>query len=102
MQLDDVRPLDLPNVSAGASFVNAEKRPQIIDRAAVDVQRIRQKLADGGVPTRCIDGLRVSSLEKKCVRLGARFGVAAEKDAHVALERRRKDRKRLTLPDCRY
>jgi hypothetical protein len=47
VQLDQVGPVNLPQVGAGASFVDAEQRIERLEGAAMIVEGRRQQLADG-------------------------------------------------------
>jgi len=55
----------------------------------VDVQVVRQQLADGRALAGQIDGGRVAGLEQERVRLGTRPCIGAEERLHVALQRER-------------
>ncbi len=78
VQLDQVRPLDLAKIRAGAVLVHAEQRLERIERLAVNIEGIRQELSDRGPLAGLIDRLGVPLAEQQVVGLTVGLGVAAK------------------------
>jgi len=91
MPLDDIRPVDLPDVGSRAPLINAEQWRQIIQRAPVDVERIGQEFANRRTPACYVDGLIISCLKEQLVGLFTCVGIAPEESSDVALQPDRED-----------
>ena len=99
VQLDQVGPVDLAQVGPGASLVDAEQRVERLERGAMDVEGVRQQLADGRPPAGFVDGLGVAGPEEQIIGQAAGVRVAAEEGADVPLEADRKGRDRRTAAE---
>ena len=99
VQLDQVGPLDLAEVGAGAALVDAEQRVERIEGGAMDVEGIRQELAHGRPSAGVVNGLGVADPEEPIVGLPAGIGVAAEERPDIPLETDREDGDRRTSPE---
>ena len=86
VQLDQVGPVDLAQVGPGAPFVDAQQRVERFEGAAMDVEGIRQQLADRRVPAGVVDGLGIAGPKEPVAGQAAGGRVAAEEGAAIALE----------------
>jgi hypothetical protein len=94
VELDQVGAFDLAQVGAGAALVGAEERAQGLQGTAVDVQGIREELADGGAAAGVVDGFGVAGPEQPVVGPPAAVRVAAEERSDVPLQTDREGRHR--------
>jgi hypothetical protein len=69
MQLDHVRPLHLAQIRPSAPLVDPEQRLQRIERVAVDVKRIGQKLPDRRSSASLVHRLGIPGAEEQTIRL---------------------------------
>ena len=99
VQLDQVGPLDLTEVGAGAALVDAEQRVERFEGTAMDVEGIRQELAHGRASAGVVNGLGIAGPEESVVGQSAGVGVAAEGRTDVPLEADREGRDRRTSPE---
>jgi hypothetical protein len=65
VQLDQVGPVDLSQIRAGAPLVDAEQRVEGLKRGAMDVECVGQQLADGRPPAGVVDGLGAAGPEEQ-------------------------------------
>jgi hypothetical protein len=84
----------LITLGAGAPLVDAQQWFEGLERGAVDVERVRQQLADGRPPAGFVEGLRVSGPEEQIIGHATGVRVTAEKRADIALEADRQCRDR--------
>jgi hypothetical protein len=94
VELDQVGALDLAEVGPGAALVDAKERVEGLQGRAVDVEGIRQELADGTTPAGVVDGVGVAGPEEQLVGPAAAARVAAEEGPDVPLESDREGRDR--------
>src|SRR5207249_2960765 len=90
VDLDEVGAFDLAQVGSAAAFVDPQQRLQLFHGTLVNVEIVRQELADTRSLAGRIDRVGMSCLEKQLVCLGTRFPVAAEVGPQVALQRQGK------------
>ena len=73
VQLDEVGPVDLAQVGAGASFVHAKQRAEAFKCAAMDVEGVGQQFANRRLPAGFIDEVAVAGLEQNVIGQPAGF-----------------------------
>ena len=76
MQLENVRFFDLSQIGPRARLVDPQQRIELIQRQAVDVERIREQLAQGRIAARLVDRRGVAGdsffagiLQDSCYRI---------------------------------
>ena len=86
VQLDQVRPIDLAQVRAGAALVHPEQRLERIEPVMVNIEGSGQELPERSSLAGIIDRLGIPRSEQHVVRLAAGFGEAHEAGRDVAVE----------------
>ncbi len=75
VQLDQVRSLDRAEIRPGAALVHPQQRLERVERLEVNINGVRQELADRGALARHVHGLSIPRTKQQVIRLAAGFGV---------------------------
>jgi hypothetical protein len=67
VQLDQVGPVESPQIGSCTSLIDSRERVECLERGAMDVECSRQQRADGRPPARFIDGLGAPGPEEKII-----------------------------------